>query len=269
MLINTAFMTFSTPELELAEVLSVAASFGYDGIEPRLDAGQAHGVEVTADAARRRQIRDMVRESGIKLACLATSLKFADPDQQAAMLDQARERIDLAGDLEVPCLRLFGGKIPAGLSREAAITGVAGCLRELAGLAAQRQVTLCFETHDDWCDPEHVAAVIRAVDHPAVAVNWDIMHPVRTGKASMRQAFDSLRPWIRHLHVHDGVTEGGKLRLVPIGEGAIDHREALVCLSETGYRGFISGEWIGWEPWETHLPRELAALKRIAEGIDV
>ena len=49
--------------------------------------------------------------------------------------------------------------------------------------------------------------------------------------------------------------------MLPIGEGAIDHRRALELLTEFGYQGYISGEWIRWEPWEVHLPRELATLK--------
>jgi hypothetical protein len=27
------------------------------------------------------------------------------------------------------------------------------------------------------------------------------------------------------------------------------------------YTGYLSGEWINWEPYEMHLPRELAAMK--------
>ena len=32
-------------------------------------------------------------------------------------------------------------------------------------------------------------------------------------------------------------------------------------MMEIDYPGFISGEWINWEPYEQHLPRELATLK--------
>ncbi|MFH1569670.1 MAG: sugar phosphate isomerase/epimerase family protein [Gemmatimonadota bacterium] len=254
-----AFMTFSTPELSLAEVLAAARRCGYEGIEPRLDAGHAHGIEATASAAQRRELRQQVADSGVTLACLATSLVYADPAKTADMLEQGRQRIDLAGDLGAPALRVFGGKMGEGLTREQAIDVVAGSLRQLADQAVARGVTLCMETHDDWCDPAHVAAVMTRADHPAVAVNWDIMHPVRTGKATMDQAFTALRPWIRHLHLHDGV--GTQLKMVPIGRGEIDHRRALELLAPTGYGGFLSGEWINWEPYETHLPRELAAMR--------
>ena len=132
--------------------------------------------------------------------------------------------------------------------------------RFLADHAGERGVTICFETHDDWCDPAHVAAVVQQVDHAAIAVNWDIMHPVRVGNATMDQAFDILSPWIRHAHFHDG-TDDKKFTMVPVGEGIVDHKTALKRLMDTDYKGFMSGEWINWEPWEKHLPRELALMK--------
>ena len=254
-----SFMSFSTPSLKLGDTLAVAREHGYEGIEPRLDADHAHGVEVGASAAERDAIRQQVADSGIELACLATSLTYADPAKTRDMVEQSHARIDLAGDLGVPVLRVFGGKMGDGLGREQAIDLVARSLREVADHAAKRGVALCMETHDDWCLPAHVAAVMTRVNHPAVAVNWDIMHPVRTGAATMDQAFEALRPWIRHLHIHDG---GGRdLKFAPIGQGDIDHRRALELMLQADYDGYISGEWIGWEPYEVHLPRELATMR--------
>ena len=62
--------------------------------------------------------------------------------------------------------------------------------------------------------------------------------------------------------MHDGTADLQKLQLLPIGQGEIDHRRAIELLQTISYEGFISGEWINWEPYETHLPRELAAMKR-------
>ena len=256
-----SFMTFSTPELSLADVLKTAKLYGYDGIEPRLDAKHAHGIEVAATAAERRAARDQAAKSGIALACLATSLRFADPALETDMLKQAHERIDLAGDVGAPVIRVFGGGGAKGSTREQSIAQMVKCLSALADHAAQRGVTVCLETHDDWCDPANVAAVLGRVNRPSIACNWDVMHPVRMGFATVDKSFDTLRPWIRHTHLHDGV--GGKdLKMVPIGTGDIDHRAFVKRLKESGYAGFLSGEWINWEPYAIHLPRELATLKQ-------
>jgi sugar phosphate isomerase/epimerase len=253
-----AFMSFSTPELSLAEMLAVAKEYGYDGVEPRIDANHRHGIEVAASSTERAALRDVAAASGLALACLATSLTYADPAHTASMLAQTHARLDLAGDLGVPTLRVFGGAIPQGVSREEALALLVASLRRVADHAAERAVTLVLETHDDWCDPQHIAAVMQQVDHPAVAVNWDIMHPVRMGLASIDESFAVLAPWVRHLHIHDA-TDG--TTLAPIGTGYIDHRRALELLASSRYDGFISGEWINWEDYRLHLPRELTTLK--------
>jgi sugar phosphate isomerase/epimerase len=256
-----AFMSFSTPKLSLVETIHVAEQNGYDGIEPRLDAGHAHGVEVSASPEERASIRRLFAATEVELACLATSLSYADPDQADVMLRQTRERIDLAADVGAPALRVFGGRIPEGISRERAIELLVESLGSVAEYAVERGITLYLETHDDWCDPLHVAAVVEQVNQPAVAVNWDAMHPVRTGHATMDGAFETLKPWIRHLHVHDGVG-GESLELVPMGQGDYDHRRVIELLMSIDFDGYISGEWIDWEPYDVHLPRELATLKR-------
>lgn len=251
-----SFMSFSTPELTFSEMLEVARKYGYDGIEPRLDAKHAHGIEVSATAEQRQDFRQRAADSGIQLACLATSLKFADPTNAELTISEARERIDLAGDLGVPTIRVFGGRYPEAMTRDAAVEQAAKSLSEIADYAAQRGVTICFETHDEWCDPTDVAAVLSKANHPAVACNWDIMHPVRTAKVTMDFAFETLKPWIRHLHIHDGDDSG----MLPMGTGVIDHRRAVELLKTIGYTGFLSGEWINWEPYDVHLPREIAAM---------
>lgn len=261
-----SFMTFSCPNLDLRGALDLARRLGYDGIEPRSAAKHAHGVEIDAPAARRSEARRLVDASGVSLSCIATSLTYAGAVEAKVARERVEETlryVELARDLGCRRLRVFGGQIPAGASREAAIDAVAGCLREIAGRSAGSGVTLCVETHDDWCDPRHLARVMEKVDAPSVAVNWDIMHPVLTGGVTMEEAWRLIGRWTRHVHAHDGEKIDGKIVLSPIGSGRVDHEAALRLLAKASYDGFVSGEWIDWEPYETHLPRELAALKAI------
>ncbi len=258
-------MSFSTPELTLGEMLEVAERYGYDGIEPRMDSKHAHGVEVDASVAEREKIKGQFADSGIEFACLATSLRYSDPTLAEKMVADTHARIDLAGDVGAPTMRVFGGLLPDGVSREKATDVIVDSLSSVADHASERGVILCMETHDDWCDPRLVAGVLEAVNHDAVAANWDIMHPVRTDSATIEESFEILKPWIRHLHIHDG--SGDNIELRPIGEGIIDHRRAVELLLDAGYDGFLSGEWIKWEPWDEHLPREIATLRRYEEEL--
>jgi sugar phosphate isomerase/epimerase len=132
----------------------------------------------------------------------------------------------------------------------------------VADHAGERNVILTCEVHDDWCDPKDWVPVMQAVHHPAIAINWDIMHPVRVADYTIEESFKVLKPWIKHVHFHDGIiTENGGVELKPAGEGIVDHKRAVELLQENGYTDFLSGEWINWSSYDEHLPRELAIMK--------
>jgi sugar phosphate isomerase/epimerase len=256
-----SFMSFSCPELSLEALLDLAKQLGYDGVEPRVECKHGHGIELGLAAVGRAAARALAAEKGVAFSCVATSCIYADPQKRVQMIDDTRRYIDLAADIGAARIRVFGGVIPAGITREQAIDGVACALTAVAPHAASRGVTVCLETHDHWCDPADVAAVMTRVGHPAIQVNWDIMHPVRVAHVTMQEAFMALKPWIRHVHFHDGVTTDGKLIMVPIGQGEIDHATAVRLLKAAHWDGYLSGEWIAWEPYAEHLPRELAVMK--------
>ena len=262
-----SFMSFSCPELTFQQMVELAVELGYAGIEPRVTSGHRHGVELEADAGKREQIRELAADAGIAICCLAVSCRYADPATVEENVRDTLESIDLAADIGAPRLRVFGGQIGGGLSRPEAIAQVGDSLRSCAQRAAQRKVTICVESHDDWSDVKHLATVMQRVDHPWVAVNWDVMHPVRTCGYSMDEAYQTVAPWIHHVHFHDGAKGNRKIAYKPIGEGFIDHRRVAEILREAGYDGFLSGEWIGWEPHQVHLPRELASMKKIERQI--
>jgi sugar phosphate isomerase/epimerase len=260
-------MTFSCPQCSLDEVLATAKRFGYDAVEPRIDEGHKHGIERKLSAAERSAVRKKVARSGVALSCIATSCQFSDPAKAAAEVEVAIESARLAADVAAPCVRVFGGPIPAGIARPKAIDNLVVRLTEVADGVKGIPVTICLETHDDWCSPDHVAEVVRRVNRPEIAVNWDVMHPVFGAKKNIADSFKALKNWIRHVHFHDAVMSAdGKRTLVPVGTGEIDHRAAVQLLKKSGYKGYLSGEWIEWESYETHLPRELAAMKKYEQG---
>ncbi len=260
---NFSFMSFSSPELDFKQMVDAAVRYGYAGLEPRLGSGHRHGLELDAADAVLKEAVAVAAGKDIAICCLATSCRFADPADYLDHLDQARRVIELAGKLGAPTIRVFGGSIPAGVERSQSFDQIVSSYSKLAPEAAANNVVVCMETHDDWCDPEQVAAVIKAVNHPNIAVNWDIMHPVLTAGYAMADAFSILQPYIRHVHLHDGRRTDGKLTLLPVGQGSVDHKTAIQLLKKDNYQGYLSGEWIGWEPYEVHLPREIGLLKAL------
>ncbi len=259
-----SFMTFSCPNLTWGEVLGIATRFGYDGVEPRAQSKHAHGIETTSSPGQRAALRRMADDAGVAIACLATSCSYtaATAGELSRMMADSRALIALAHDIGAPTMRVFGGQIPQGMDRPAAEKQVSECLAALAEEARAADVILCVETHDSWCNANDLARVLGLVAHPNVRANWDIMHPVNAGGMTMDAAFAALRPYVRHVHFHDGQRNAkGRLDLCPIGQGIVDHRRAIQLLRGIDFKGFLSGEWINWEPWQNHLPRELATMR--------
>ncbi len=253
-------MSFSTPELNFEQTLEIAKQYGFQGIEPRMSSGHKHGIELEASKQDIKDFRLKSEASGIAICCLATSCMFSDPETAAGNVETAKRTVELANETGAPVIRVFGGGIPDGCPREKSFELIVESLGKLADIG-QSNVTVCMETHDSWCDAKMVADIMKAVDKPSIAVNWDIMHPALRAGYSMQDAYDALKQWIKHVHVHDGRITGGKLTLLPVGEGDVDHKNALALLKESGYAGYISGEWINWEPYDVHLPRELKTMK--------
>ena len=265
---NYAFMSFSCPQATFAEMLALATQYGYDGVEPRAAGGHNHAVELDAPAEQRASFRQQAADAGIAICCLASGNRYADPADRDAQVEETLQYIDLAADIGAPALRVFGGRIPDGISRESAIDSVTDALSRLAERAGDRGVVVCMETHDDWCNPADVAAVMARVDHPAIGVNWDAAHPVNKEGWTLVDSYSTLRRWIRHAHVHDLLiaSEEG-LDYTAFGTGDIDHKQVLALLRSASYDGFLSGEWINWEPPDVHLPREIATLRGYERAI--
>lgn len=255
-----AFMTFSTPHLTLEETLALAKEMGYDGIEPRVDNDQKHGIEYAATAAEREAAKTAAEKSGIAICCVATSCGYANPETQSEQIETTHKAIDLAADVGSSRIRVFGGGMAEGMTHEQAVEQIIPGLKRVAEHAAERGVTLCVETHDCLLFPDCLAEVLSRVDHPFVMANWDIMHPVRSAGWTMDDTFEKIKPWIRHLHIHDGTLDKA-LKMVPIGEGAIDHRRAVELLVGMGFDGYASGEWFKMGAAEDHLPQALATMK--------
>lgn len=264
-----AFMSFSCPALSLGEMLARAEDFGYAGLEPRLGSSHAHGIETCLPKAKRQEVKAQVADSPVSLACLAVSSRFANPETAPEHLESLKRELDLATDLGVPTVRVFGGQFPADVTREEAIDNVSEALASVANQAAAGGVAICLETHDAWCHPQHVVKVMEAVNRESVRVNWDVLHPVRAEGLDLETSFAALKPWIAHVHMHDAELTPGRIAYAPMGTAAIDHRFVLKALHGIGYVGFLSGEWIGFSSWQEHLPHEISQLRayEIALGI--
>jgi len=261
-----SFMTFVAPEWSLEEHLTAAIRYGYDAIEPRCEADHYHGVELDTTKKQRKEIAEQFESCGIALTTIATSRRyaFATDHELAETIDLTKQYCDLAADLGAQNIRVFGGMSPEGMEFADAKKVVAQALHQCGEYAKSRGVYLCLETHDAYCNTADALEVVRNADSAGVAINWDIMHPYRFGE-SMETAFNNVKDYVRHCHIHDGVRpeEGGPAgwQLALMGEGDIPHDEAIRLLATINYDGSLSGEWIRAFDPEIILPHDAQVLR--------
>ena len=262
-----SFMSFSSVEADLSKLILLAKEYGYHGIELRVGSGHSHGVDINMSEKKISDIKKMFDKENISVSCIATSCIMHGFTDKMKNIEDAKKSIDLAYGLNAPVIRVFGGAYPDNKTREEAESSLAETLSEIAEYAEKKQVTVCLETHDAWTNPNHVVNVLEKVNSPYVAANWDILHPVRQDGMSIEESYEIIKKWIKHVHIHDADLSTGKSAFVPIGTGNVNHKKAISLLTKDGYSGYLSGEWIGWEPAEIHLPREIETMKKYEKQI--
>ncbi len=260
-----SFMTFACPEYTLAEVLEVALSCGYDGVELRVASGHGHGAELQRRAREREVIRKQFEEAGVAVACIATSIRFNQPDEagRQVVVNEACDYCELAAELGSARVRVFGGASPEPADRETEIARVRDGLAACVSTAEACGVRLCLETHDAFCEGAVVARICREVDSPWVRATWDVQHPVTAGE-SVAFTAGELMPYTDHVHFHDTDRCGERNECVPIGRGQAPIRELLRALHDGGYDGYLSGEWFYNNGPEEDLNHYISSLRAIA-----
>lgn len=256
-----AFVTFSCPNEDLKSTFAIAKEYGYEGIEFRCGKQHHHGIELGMSSDKIKKALSLSEKSGIRICCLSISCHYSNAITAKANIEETIQYIRLAHALNVPLIRVFCGLIPEESNKESAYESIVNSLSLLAPIAAQAKVELAVETHDDWSDPIDISRIMNQVNLPGIGVVWDVMHTLRTGGSSMEQSYALLKPWLRHVHIHDGMLAPGTIRFIPIGEGQIDHQAVVQQLIHDDYQGYLSGEWLDWEPWSIHLPREIRQMQ--------
>ncbi|MEN6344507.1 MAG: sugar phosphate isomerase/epimerase family protein [Armatimonadia bacterium] len=261
-----SFMTWACPDWTLTEVLTGAIKYGYDSVEPRVEAKQKHGIDLDTTKKVRKEIKASFADTGVRCCCLATSRTFSmeDPEKRRESVELTKRYVDLARDIDCPNLRVFGGPTPKDADFAEVKKYVTEAFRECCEHAAKSGVSLCFETHDSYCHSADALEVVRGADHPQAAICWDVMHPFRVGE-SFEETFANVKDYVRHCHVHDGVkpADGGAggWEMALMGEGDIPHQEPFKLLAGIGYTGALSGEWINFLPPDEVLPHDARVMR--------
>jgi sugar phosphate isomerase/epimerase len=258
--------TLGCPGWTLERVAEAAREYGYQGVELRILDDEI----ITPAVVRQNKdrIRALFGDGRLDLIALGTSIRVsvAGDDERAANERDLREFVDLASELRVPLIRVFGGRFPAGEDEAAAVARAAETLEHYGAIAEPAGVVIALETHDDFSRSATVAATLSRVPRHSVGALWDTHHPYRMGE-DVAAVWRNLADRLVHVHIKDARRRAdGQWDLVLLGQGEVPCREIIRALALRGYRGYVVAEWEKkWHPEiadpEVALPQHIAVLR--------
>lgn len=248
-----SYSTLGCPQWPLAQILDFGASRGYQGIEIRGILGELNLVKVPGfnSAAAIKVTKRQFADKNLKIVNLGASAEMhhSDPEKRKSNIDGGKAFITLAAELGCPYVRVFPNALPADKDRTATLDLIASGLKELGDFAKGTGVTVLMESHGDLVHPEDILYILKQADSQQIALVWDIYNMWTVTHEAPAKIFASLRPYIRHTHIKDGIKVNGKEQYQLLGRGEAPVAEAIRVLKQANYAGYYSFEWEKmWHP---------------------
>jgi sugar phosphate isomerase/epimerase len=263
-----AFSTLGCPDWSWKKILEEADRLGYAGIELRgLEGEMDLPKSPLLTGQRLAETRRDLAALGLVVTDLGASAEMhhKDPHERAAQLDEGRRFIDLAHELGVPYVRMFGNSLPPEEPREEAMKRVVDGFREMAAHGKEAGVTVLIESHGDFTHSADLEEVLTRVGSDAFALLWDAHHTFVDGGESPAYTWKRLGRWVRHTHLKDSKPEGAGRRYVLTGTGEVPVKEQVAVLAKGGYKGFYCFEWE--KKWHPEIEEPEVAFPQYAKAV--
>ncbi|MFE9096251.1 sugar phosphate isomerase/epimerase family protein [Streptomyces sp. NPDC007264] len=232
-----AFSTLGVPGLPVPDVVRLAVTHGYHGVELRTHPEEP--VHPGLDPDERSRVAAEFKAQGIEILGLAGYARVAEPGADEPVLTAVRDLLDLAHDLGAPFVRVFPGARP-GQPPEEADALAARRLGTAAEYAAGVGVRILLETHDSHPTGADALRVLGAVGHRCVGSLWDVMHTWLGGEQP-QETYAALSPYLGYVQVKD-IASADDTTPLPLGAGVLPLTECVEVLSRHGWEG-----WLCWE----------------------
>ncbi|MHA5048762.1 sugar phosphate isomerase/epimerase family protein [Streptomyces sp. SD15] len=250
-----AFSTLGVPGLPIPDVVRLATTHGYHGVELR--AHPEEPVHPGIGAAERADVAAEFKASGIEILGVAGYVRVAAPGDDEPVLAEIRELLDLAHDLGAPFVRVFPGAAPEQSPEEADATA-ARRLGTAAEYAADLGVRILLETHDSHRTGADAIRVLGLVGHRHVGSLWDVMHTWLGGEQPT-STYAALCTYLGYVQIKD-IASAEDTTPLPLGAGVLPLAECVEQLSRAGWDGWLCWEYEKrWYEGAAPLPELLGA----------
>jgi Sugar phosphate isomerases/epimerases len=243
-----SFSTLGCPDWSFGDIFSVASDLGYNGIEIRGIADEIYAPKIEIfSKANIEKTKAKFAKAHIEIPILTTGAYLCGNDNIESAEFEVKDYVMLAQSLGVKYVRVLGEKDPhpdIEMSKDD-FDALCGRYSELCKFAAAHDVGLLIETNGFLAETAHMKALMERVNLPNAGVIWDIHHPFRFYGESIETTVANIGKYIKHVHVKDSVKgSNGKITYMLTGYGDVPVSDALKAMSDIGYDGYVSYEWV-------------------------
>jgi sugar phosphate isomerase/epimerase len=243
---------------DLETALELIRSWEVDAVELRRAGGQRY-----PDVSEywKRRVPEMVAEYGLPVAAISPGLFKIDWPGEAAPLHFHRSGDMEQFEREARARRLLEHHVnvllPASIEAAQQLgTNKIICfdferpletpleLIQIMRRAAEQvhAAGLMLVIEVDCNSSNRTAALVRAVNHPGLRINWDPGNAYRGGEDTpFPDGYAEVREFVRHVHFKDARTYSNGSRTWTL-DGVIDWSGQMTALQEDGFDGYISVE---------------------------
>ena len=188
---------------DLGAVLKNCKAARVEGFEARTT--HAHGIEPSLSPEARKEVRRRFKESEVALWGLGTTCEFHSPDPEAVNrnIETCKTFIRLAHDLGAKGVKVRPNGLPKDVPPDQTLRQIAEALKPCGDFGGEQDVEVWVEVHGaETQKPANMRRIMELSDHPNVGVCWN-SNPGEAEGGSIARSFETLRPWIRSVHIND------------------------------------------------------------------
>lgn len=261
------------PAVDLLQLVRLAKSQGWEGLE--LDAERPHAAPMDLGADDRRRLRDLAGELDLPLVAVSPNCDLSSPvpSRQEATICYVRECIKLAHDLGAPLCKIFAAwrgitlhdgigsydltysRDPYPFWKEDRRPFVVAAIRELAQVAGDYGITLALQNHgpDIVNNYRDTLALIAEVGSPHFRACMDInIEDEPESDARAREVVRAAGNLLVHSHLNGEFVRDERGQVVLAAAGYFDQKfwgrqvaypAYFEALAAAGYQGYVNWEF--------------------------
>lgn len=236
MAIQLSISTNLFPQMALDELLSTAATAGFNGVELGRLGHTARDIQTNLTPLMRNQAT--FKAAGMQVAVLGTSIALHHKGARARdAMEALRLAIDCAAELQCPIVTAFGFAIPSGETSGYAYNRIAEHLREVALLAAVKGVRVAIRNGGSFASAASIWQLLENTGHDSIGSAWDSVAGEIAGEPPT-QAVPLLGRRLAYVQCADCAAG---VELTALGTGRMQNKQLVERLLGISYSG-----WLGY-----------------------